>query len=126
MEVLGSEIEVGQSIFAPPYGWIKVTAVDCHWDGTSSRRFVRLRGVSDSSGDDVHHICRPSSRFTVAEQHATASTNADEFCTHDRSPGDWDGLLGILATTKSEIKEKKTGGGPPARPPAEAHDDPWG
>jgi hypothetical protein len=68
--------------------------------------------VSDSSGDDVHHICRTSSRFTVAEQYVTASTNADEFCAHDRSPDDWDGLLDILSATKSEIKEKKTGGDP--------------
>ena len=112
MEIAASDIKVGQSVFAPPHGWIEVTAVDGLWDGTSSRRFVRLRGASDSSGDDVHHICSPSSRFTIAEPQGTASTNADEFCTHDRSPGDWDGLLDILAATKGEIKEKKTGGDP--------------
>jgi hypothetical protein len=122
MEVLGSEIKVGQSIFAPPYGWIEVTAID-----KTDQGFLVITGACDSAPvAKVRKICGPSSRFTVAEQHATASTNADEFCTHDRSPDDWDDLLDILAATKSEIKEKKTGGGPPARPPAEAHDDPWG
>ena len=110
MEVLGSEIEVGQSIFAPPYGWIRIAAID-----KTDQGFLVITGVCDSvRAAKVRKICSPSSRFTVAEQHATASTstNADEFCTHDRSPGDWDGLLDILATTKSEIKEKKTGGDP--------------
>ena len=31
-----------------------------------------------------------------------------------------------MACSIPQIKEKKIGGGPPARPPAEAHDDPWG
>ena len=122
MEIAASDLKVGQSIFAPPYGWIEVAAID-----KTDQGFLVITGVCDSvRAAKVRKICSPSSRFTIAEPQGTASTNADEFCTHDRSPGDWDGLLGILATTKSEIKEKKTGGGPPARPPAEAHDDPWG
>jgi hypothetical protein len=105
MEIAASDLKVGQSIFTPPYGWIEVTAID-----KTDQGFLVITGACDSVRvAKVRKICSPSSRFTIAEQHATASTNADEFCTHDRSPDDWDGLLDILAATKSEIKGKKTG-----------------
>jgi hypothetical protein len=82
MEVLGSEIKVGQSIFAPPYGWIEVTAID-----KTDQGFLVITGACDSVRvAKVRKICSSGSRYQVASPKPS----------------------------------------PPARPPAEAHDDPWG